>query len=173
MGRGAACPPRTQYSHTTLSNLKLSPLVESCPRSIYSTGTAGRGSGSRRPGPELPQSTGLQHRAAPAAAAARPCRPSLPHYPYTDKHFAWIRTKLQAVPWCEESASTATCCSGPSLHTRGMRAPREHAARSGSSRYRNPGFQRQKTISSYTARVTLLWGRCLQQVSVPTDLGRV
>lgn len=76
---------------------------------------------------------------------------SLPHYPYTDKHFAWIRTKLQAVPWCEESASTATCCSGPSLHTRGTHggaaepaeAPREHAAQSGSSLYRNPGFQRQ------------------------------
>lgn len=32
---------------------------------------------------------------------------SLPHYPYTDKHFAWIRTKLQAVPWCEDKCGHA------------------------------------------------------------------
>lgn len=77
MGRGAERPPRAQYSHTTLSNLKLSPLVESCPRSIYSTGTAGRGLGSRRSGHGAP---------AVRQAPAGPCRFLTTPLPYTDKH---------------------------------------------------------------------------------------
>lgn len=82
MGREAACaPPRTQYSHTTLSNLKLSPLVESCLRSIYSTGRAGRGLGSCRSGHGAPTVHGAPAVGPARAAAARPCQLLTPTTP--------------------------------------------------------------------------------------------
>lgn len=88
-------PPRTRYSHTTASNLKRSPLAEICPRSIYSTGMAGRGSGSSAHG--APAVHG-----APALGPARSLPVPAPHYPYpyTDKRFAWVRTKLEACEGC-------------------------------------------------------------------------
>lgn len=67
----------------------------------------------------LPQSTRLQHWVLPGAAAAGRAASSLPHYPYTDKHFAWIRTKLQAVPWCEE-CEHCHMLQWATLHTRRM-----------------------------------------------------
>lgn len=151
---GQRVPSRTQYSHTTSSNLKLSPLVESCPRSIYSRGMAGRGLGSRRSGHSAP----AVHE-APALGPARSSRcPAVPvpHYPTTPTQTSILRGLGQSYRRCRgvrTSASTATCCSGPTLRTHGgctagtveprREAPREHAAQSGSSHYRNPGFQRQ------------------------------
>lgn len=184
MGRGAAHPPNTQYSHTTLSNLKLSPPVESCRRSIYSTGTAGRGLWSRSSSRGAPAVC-----EAPAPCPARSSRcPAMPvlRYPTTPTQTSILRGLGQSYRRCRGvrmSASTATCCSGTTLGTHGRcteglrsraEAPREHAAQSGSSHYKNPGFQRQiKPFPAIQQRVTLVWDRCLQQMSVPTDLRRV
>lgn len=155
-------PPCTQYSHTTLSNLKLSPLVESCPRSIYSTGTAGRGLGSLRCGHSAPAVQG-----APALGPARSScclAVPIPHYPTNPTQTSILRGLGQSYRRCRAArtgASTATCCSGPTLHTR----RREHAAQSGSSRCGNPGCRRQTKPFPATQRGwhcsgTAVYDRC-------------
>lgn len=169
-GRQRVSPPRTQYSHTTLSNLKLSPLVESCPRSIYSTGRAGRGLGSRGSGQGAPAVHGAPALGPARAAAARPCRLHTPLYPYTDKRLAWIRTKLQAVPW-RGDGEHCPCCSAPARRTR-EDARRGRSKRGSSGTCCTVGLQplqeswlpaSNKAISSYTARVALIWDRCLHR----------
>lgn len=163
-------PPPTQYSHTTLSNLKLSPLVESCPRSIYSTGRAGRGLGSRRSGQGAPAVHGAPAVGPARAAAARPCQLLTPHHPWTDKRFAWVRTKLQAVPR-RGDGEHCPCCSARPAHTGRMHGgARSKTGSSGTCC--TVGLQplqeswlpaSNKAVSSYTARVALIWDRCLNR----------
>lgn len=166
-------PP--QYSHTTSSNLKLSPLAESfesCPEVFTAQAGPGEARGAAGVPAVLPQSTELQHWVLPGAAVPAPHPPLPPH------------RQAFRVDWDKARGGARTGAAmlqrEQATHTRRMHGrdcgetPREHAARSGSSHHGNPGFQRQtKPFPAIQQRVTVIWGRCLQQMSVPTDLRRI
>lgn len=175
---GQHVPSHTQYSHTTSSNLKLSPLVESCPRSIYSTGTAGRGLGSRSSGHGAP----AVHEAPAPGPARSSCCPAvlIPPYPTPPTQTSILRGLGQSYRRCRGARSAQHC------HMLQWAAPRTHGGYTAGLRSRTGssgtcctvGLQplqeswlpaSNKTISSYTARVTPIRDRCLQQMSVPMD----
>lgn len=107
----------------------------------------------------LPQSTELQHWVLPGAC---PCQLLTTPYPYTDKRFAWVRTKLEACEGCGHCHMLQWGCPAHGGCRRGLLGNMLHGR---AEPLRDPGCRRH-TKPSPAAQRGRHWDRCLQQMSV-------